>query len=92
MEVKDDMITVVGDGIDSVMLTMMLRKQMGFAELFRVAPFDEKKEKEEKSKDAMNKSLQVWANQGNYPPYVCSPYPYSYPIHDTYSNQSCHVM
>ncbi|KAH0448345.1 hypothetical protein IEQ34_022145 [Dendrobium chrysotoxum] len=39
-----DKITVVGEGIDSVALTMLLRKKMGYVELVTVTAIDEKKE------------------------------------------------
>ncbi|XXG72472.1 hypothetical protein AAC387_Pa07g1561 [Persea americana] len=43
-----DQIAVVGDGVDSIDLTKLLRKRMGSTELVSVTPMDEKKKKEEK--------------------------------------------
>ncbi|XP_020268403.1 uncharacterized protein LOC109843853 isoform X2 [Asparagus officinalis] len=88
-ELEDDKIIVVGNGVDSVELTVMLRKQMGFAELVRVVAYDEKKEKKEE-KDGKGKSVQVLASQGSYPQYIYSPCPYQ--SYDPYYSQSCYIM
>ncbi|KAJ8629710.1 hypothetical protein MRB53_023033 [Persea americana] len=47
-----DQIAVVGDGVDSIDLTKLLRKRMGSTELVSVTPMDEKKKEEEKKPEA----------------------------------------
>ncbi|XP_058112917.1 disease resistance protein RGA5-like isoform X1 [Magnolia sinica] len=42
-----EQLVVVGEGVDSVVLTTLLRKKMGFTELVSVAVVDEKKKEEE---------------------------------------------
>jgi len=59
-QVDGERITVVGDGIDSVALTVMLRKKMGYAELVSVGSAEEKKEeKKEEKEEGGNKSSSV---------------------------------
>jgi len=61
-QVDGERITVVGDGVDAVALTVMLRKKMCYAELVSVGPAEEKKEekkdekKEEKKAEGGDKS------------------------------------
>ena len=78
--VGKDLIVVVGNGIDSVRLTMMLRK-MGSAELVNVTPSDKKEYKESKGK-----IVQVLPNCIA----ASSPYKYSYQIHD--ASPSCAII
>lgn len=66
-EIDGEKIVVVGDGIDSVTLVVMLRKKMGYAELDSVAAVEEKKEgkkdeKKDEKKDGGSMTLQpvVW--------------------------------
>ena len=63
----NECITVVGDGIDSVALTVMLRKKMGYADLISVGSAEEKKEekKEEGGDKRSSSSVQqmIWPNQ-----------------------------
>lgn len=93
-EVKDSTVTVVGDRIDTIALTVKLRKQMGFAELSKVGAYDEMKEKEEKMRKDMAKQMSSPAYM--YSPYPYSPYPHAYPVHDAYNNHhndpSCSIM
>ena len=48
--VEGDKITVVGEGVDSVVLTTQLRKKMGYVELLTVAAVEEKKEEKKEAK------------------------------------------
>ncbi|KAG5545854.1 hypothetical protein RHGRI_018120 [Rhododendron griersonianum] len=57
---------VVGDGIDAVGLTTLLRKSVGFSELVSVGPFPEKKDDPKK-------------NEATPPVPVVGYYPYPYP-------------
>ncbi|KAH0448894.1 hypothetical protein IEQ34_022694 [Dendrobium chrysotoxum] len=57
----DDKITVVGEGIDSVKLSMMLRKKMGFAELVMVTPEKEKTELDAKSMQPLVQPIYYYA-------------------------------
>ncbi|PKA58634.1 hypothetical protein AXF42_Ash008921 [Apostasia shenzhenica] len=59
-------LTVVGDGVDSVELTMVLRKKMGYAELLTVGSAEEKKEEGKKGGDGVI-SLQQF-QQMEWPP------------------------
>jgi len=72
---EEEKIVVVGDGVDSVVLTQKLRKKMGYVELISVT--EEKKSESkppEKPADKAEKVTNptVWA----YPP----PYAYQYEI------------
>ncbi|KAL0904707.1 hypothetical protein M5K25_026846 [Dendrobium thyrsiflorum] len=53
---EGDKMTVVGQGIDSVTLTRLLRKKMGCVELEVVTPVEKKKEEKEKEKEEKGKS------------------------------------
>ncbi|XP_068636398.1 heavy metal-associated isoprenylated plant protein 46-like [Aristolochia californica] len=75
-------IVVIGEGVDSINLTRLLRKTMGFAELVSVTPMDQKKKQDDdyKSHDVTKTVKPIaWANQASVPPYV---YQYQEPNHD----------
>ncbi|KAI8552235.1 hypothetical protein RHMOL_Rhmol06G0250800 [Rhododendron molle] len=61
-----DQLEVVGDEIDAVYLTALLRKSVGFSELVSVGPVPEKKDDQKK-------------NEATVPVPVVGYYPYSYP-------------
>ncbi|XP_039123661.1 disease resistance protein Pik-1-like [Dioscorea cayenensis subsp. rotundata] len=55
-EAKDRLV-VIGDGVDSISLTITLRKKMGHVELVSVSSYDEKKDgKKENNNNNNNKS------------------------------------
>ncbi|KAK3025521.1 hypothetical protein RJ639_042056, partial [Escallonia herrerae] len=78
---------VVGDGIDAVALTTLLRKNVGFAELVSVGP--DKKDDEKKGAEKKNEATitpPVWVS---YPPiHGGTPYIYEVPSNEA----SCSIM
>ncbi|XP_078171431.1 heavy metal-associated isoprenylated plant protein 16-like isoform X10 [Carex rostrata] len=73
-----DKLVVIGDGTDSVCLTSLLRKKLGYADLISVGSAEEKKE--EKKDDKKENKAQS-ENQIVYPlvyPYHIYSYPYTY--------------
>ncbi|KAG9448781.1 hypothetical protein H6P81_008746 [Aristolochia fimbriata] len=78
-------IVVIGEGVDSIYLTTLLRKTMGFAELISVTPIEQKKKKQDednyKSYCETKSTVKptVWANQATVPHYV---YQVQEPYHD----------
>lgn len=72
-----DQIEVIGEGVDSVILTCMLRKRFGHADLVSVGPVEKKDEKKEEAIMHLG-----W-------PYVAS-VPY-YPVYQ-YEDRSCSIM
>ncbi|XP_058112932.1 disease resistance protein Pik-1-like isoform X2 [Magnolia sinica] len=83
-----DQLAVVGDGIDSVALTRLLRKKMGFTELISVAAVDEKK-KEEKKEEEKKPSIEIvaWPTSSAYQYSV--PQPMHYVYQDPYRDNCC---
>ncbi|KAK9284877.1 hypothetical protein L1049_024057 [Liquidambar formosana] len=79
-----DQIEVTGDGVDAVVLTRLLRKSVGFAELVSVNPVDEKKDSTEKTPEAIVQNM-VW------PSYV-SPYQVYQVPNYSYAEPSCSIM
>ncbi|KAI0488792.1 hypothetical protein KFK09_028631 [Dendrobium nobile] len=55
---EGDKITVVGEGIDSVVLTRLLRKKMGYVALELVTTVEEKKEETKKTVEAVKSNNQ----------------------------------
>lgn len=84
---KNQMV-VVGDGVDSVTLTTLLRKRMGFAELVSVITLQEKKAEE--YKQAQSTPVVAWPSYGGgYPTQ------YYYPVNsveERYPDSSCCIM
>ncbi|KAH7861710.1 hypothetical protein Vadar_029750 [Vaccinium darrowii] len=74
-------IEVIGDGIDSVALTTLLRKNVGFSELVSVGPVPEKKDggSDQKKDVAMVQIPLTEYYNYNYSPYA---HPYAYEIRD----------
>lgn len=68
-----DKLVIVGDGTDSVILTALLRKKMGYADLISVAEV-KKEEKKDEKKDDENKILHPFF----YPYQYTNSYPYAY--------------
>lgn len=73
LQEKDkNQIEVVGEGIDSVVITKLLRKCLGFAELVSVNPIEQKKKDDDKPK-VETKNDVVFVQP---PPLIYSHYPY----------------
>lgn len=53
-------IEVIGNGIDAVQLTTLLRKGVGYTELMTVGAADEKKPEEKKTEEAKMQAMPVW--------------------------------
>ncbi|KAM0052656.1 putative heavy metal-associated isoprenylated plant protein/47 [Helianthus debilis subsp. tardiflorus] len=70
-----DQIAVTGDGIDSVELTTLLRKKVGYTELVSVGPVEAKKEEPKKPTVQVDPSYQYYYYQSYGEPYY---YYYSY--------------
>ncbi|KDP22994.1 hypothetical protein JCGZ_01716 [Jatropha curcas] len=75
-------IEVVGDGVDAVKLTTLLRKQVGYSELVSVSAVGEKKE--EKKEEAKVQQL-VWPYMGSNQYVYAVPQYYQYPDSFAYS-------
>ncbi|XP_042414410.1 disease resistance protein Pik-1-like isoform X1 [Zingiber officinale] len=71
VKLEDDKIIVVGDGVDSVNLTKVMRKKMGsYVELLSVA---EEKEEEKKEENTKVEAVVSWPNHVSFvPQYVYS--------------------
>ncbi|KAF3325957.1 hypothetical protein FCM35_KLT09037 [Carex littledalei] len=69
-----DKLVVIGDGADSVTLTTMLRKKLGYADLISVA-----EETKEEKKDDKKENKPQGENQIVYPLVYPYNYTYSYP-------------
>ena len=80
---ENSQIVVVGDNIDSVNLTSLLRKKVGFAELASVSPISGSGSEEPKQSDYGIQAM-VWQT---YQPSV--PYYYAYPDNH---HDSCIIM
>uniref|UniRef100_A0A2N9F076 HMA domain-containing protein n=1 Tax=Fagus sylvatica TaxID=28930 RepID=A0A2N9F076_FAGSY len=80
---ENSQIVVVGDNIDSVNLTYLLRKKVGFAELASVSPISGSGSEEPKQSDYGIQAM-VWQT---YQPSV--PYYYAYPDNH---HDSCIIM
>lgn len=89
--VEGEKIVVVGDGIDSVELTVLLRKKMGYAELLAVAAAEEKKEEKKPPAEGGNKSVQPIILPYHYQ-YAMAPQPYIYETRDSYNSDPCCIM
>ena len=88
-------IVVVGDDIDSVNLTSLLRKKVGFAELTSVLPVSTeggKPERETKSSESGIQSM-VWPTYQTGVPYYYQPGApfYAYEVVG-YNQNSCTIM
>lgn len=71
---------VVGDGVDSVTLTMVLRRKMAYGELVIVGSAEEKKKDEA-------------AASGNSWPYqYCPAQPYVYELRQQANHDPCSIM
>ena len=82
---ENSQIVVVGDNIDSVNLTSLLRKKVGFAELASVSPISGSGSEEPKQSDSGIQAM-VWQT---YQPRV--PYYYAYKVPDNH-HDSCIIM
>ncbi|XP_058112933.1 heavy metal-associated isoprenylated plant protein 46-like isoform X3 [Magnolia sinica] len=79
-----DQLAVVGDGVDSVALTRLLRKKMRFTELISVAAVDEKKKEEEKKPSI---EATVWPTSWAYQ--YSGPQPLHHMYQDPYRDNCC---
>ncbi|URD97613.1 hypothetical protein MUK42_18737 [Musa troglodytarum] len=83
-KLDEDKIVVVGDGVDSIVLTNKLRKKMGHVELVKVGSAEEKKEEKKEEKEPS------WVY-----PMTCTPHvnlmPPVYEIREA-SHDPCRIM
>ena len=89
-------IVVVGDNIDSVNLTSLLRKKVGYAELTSVSPFSTEgaKQKQETKPSESGIQSMVWPTfQAGVPYYYQPSVPYHY-VYDAmdYNQNFCTIM
>ncbi|KAI3753550.1 hypothetical protein L2E82_25605 [Cichorium intybus] len=75
-----DQIAVTGEGIDSVELTTLLRKGVGYTELLSVGPVEEKKPNAAKETNPTVAPLYVDPYQYYYSSYGMPYYAYAYEI------------
>lgn len=80
-----DKIVVVGDGVDSIVLTTMLRKKMGHVELVKVGSAEEKKEEKKEEKNEAG-----WVCPTTWTPHV-NLMPLAYEIREPY-HDPCRIM
>jgi hypothetical protein len=85
--IDGDKIVVEGDGMDSITLTTILRKKLGYAELISLTSGDEKKEEKKEDKSAQPVI---------FPPYYYAgasayPHPYDYYEVSRYPD-TCSIM
>ncbi|CAI9283096.1 unnamed protein product [Lactuca saligna] len=76
----NDQIAVTGEGIDSVELTTLLRKGVGYTELVSVGPVEEKKADDAKETNPTVASLNFNPYQYYYGSYGMPYYAYAYEI------------
>ncbi|KAF3325958.1 hypothetical protein FCM35_KLT09038 [Carex littledalei] len=69
-----DKLVVIGDGTDSVTMTTLLRKKLGYADLISVASVEEKKEEKKEDKKENNQITHPHV----YPYQYIYSYPYTY--------------
>ncbi|XP_075646844.1 heavy metal-associated isoprenylated plant protein 46-like [Castanea sativa] len=88
-------IVVVGDDIDSVNLTSLLRKKVGFAELTSVSPVSTEGEKPKQETNPSESEIQsmIWPTYQFGVPYYYQPSVpyYAYNVTD-YNQNSCTIM
>ncbi|KDP22993.1 hypothetical protein JCGZ_01715 [Jatropha curcas] len=83
-------IEVIGDGVDAVQLTTLLRKHVGYSEIMSVSAVEQKKDekKEDKKEEAKVQQL-VWPN-------TASQFVYAIPQYHQYQQHpdpnSCSIM
>ena len=80
----NDQIVVIGDSLDSVNLTCLLRKKVKFAELLSVSSVDEKKEEEKMTEPGVQPM--VW------PTYQAGVPQYYYTIVRDNRDETCSIM
>lgn len=96
LQEKDkNQIEVIGEGIDSVVITRLLRKCLGFAELVSVNPIEEKKKEgggDDKPKVvSKNDDVVVVQPPLFYPPDPCY-YGVGYGCVEVWEYPSCNIM
>ncbi|XP_058112930.1 uncharacterized protein LOC131255974 [Magnolia sinica] len=81
-----DQLAVVGNEVDSVKLTTLLRKKMGITELISLAVVDEKKDEEKKEEEKKPETV-VWPTSWAYQ--YSGPQPVHYVYQDPYRDNCC---
>ncbi|KAL3508943.1 hypothetical protein ACH5RR_028345 [Cinchona calisaya] len=96
---EKNQIEVVGEGIDAVVLTTLLRKNLGYAEIVSVSPVGQKKPDEKKGDDKKddakktNKPSAPVIGSSHPDPYVYSGVPYQmYEIREPSYDTCCTIM
>lgn len=84
-----DQIEVVGEGIDAVQITTLLRKSVGYSEIVSVSAVEEKKDEKKEDKKDDQKPM-IWTPYPSYT-YVVPNYQPPYEVRDSY-NDPCSIM
>ncbi|XP_047340554.1 disease resistance protein Pik-1-like [Impatiens glandulifera] len=83
---EKDQLEIVGEGVDSVVLTRLLRKYVGYADLISVGPVPEKKPAEVVAAMQATPEMPVWVYQ-----YPTINQPYVYDVRDS-TDSNCSIM
>ena len=84
-----DQLEVVGEGIDAVVLTSLLRKNVGPSDLISVGSAEKKEEKKEEKKiEILPAASNSYSYQFSAPYYPIQPYPVEY----TNQTDPCSIM
>ena len=86
MKIDGDKVEVIGDGVDSVYLTRLLRRKFSFTTLESVGEVKEEKEKKEEKKA---EDLNLAFGYVTCPPLACQCYEVSY---GPYSSGFCSIL
>lgn len=94
--VDGDRIIVVGEGVDSVALTTVLRKKMGYVELVSVgaAAAEEKRDEKKKSTGTSTsaESMSWHPAMSSWQYQVPQQVPYMYHVHEPNHQDNCSIM
>ena len=85
MKIDGDKVEVIGDGVDPVCLTLLLRKRFSCTSLESVGEVKEEEKKENKEK----KDLNLASGHVTCPPLACQCYEVSY---GPYSSGFCPIL
>ncbi|WOK92019.1 hypothetical protein Cni_G00710 [Canna indica] len=86
-----DQLVVVGDGVDAVYLTCILRKKLKYADIVKLEEGKKKEEQKKKKEEEEKKKALEWYCYPNYP----HPYPHVIHYDDYYCNSNpnnCSIM
>ena len=86
---ESDQIVVIGDGLDSVNLTSILRKKVKFAQLLSVSSVEEKKKEEKVTELELGVQSMVWPTYQTGVPHY---YLHTVVPNDHYQNGACSIM